>query len=94
MSTGPLLLGIGHAREGGDVLLTLLGGIIPLVIAIAFVGVLLAKVPSVALWIIILVGVVLMILSLVEAVRSGEEQFGATAETKFPDGQQKRGGVS
>jgi hypothetical protein len=76
------------------VVLTLLGGIIPLVIAIAFVGILLAKVPSVALWIIVVTGVVLMIASLVEAVRSGEEQFGATAETKLPEGQQKRGGVS
>ena len=75
-------------------LLTLLGGILPLLIAIAFLGILLAKVPSVALWIIIGVGVVLMIASLVEAVRSGEEQFGATAETKLPEGQQKRGGVS
>jgi hypothetical protein len=76
------------------VLLTLLGGIIPLVIAIGFLGVLLAKVTSVALWIIIVVGVVLMIVSLVEAVRSGEEQFGATVETNLPEGQQKRGGVS
>jgi hypothetical protein len=76
------------------VLLTLLGGIIPLVIAIAFLGILVAKVPSVALWIIVAVGIVLMIASLVEAVRSGEEQFGTTSETKLPEGQQKRGGVS
>lgn len=75
-------------------LLTLLGGIVPLVIAIAFLGILIANVPSVALWIIIVAGVVLMIASLVEAVRSGEQQFGATAETKLPEGQQKRGGVS
>jgi threonine/homoserine/homoserine lactone efflux protein len=76
------------------VLLTLLGGIVPLGIAIAFLGILLAKVPSVPLWIIVVVGIVLMIWSLIEAVRSGEEQFGATAETKLPEGQQKRGGVS
>lgn len=75
-------------------LLTLLGGIIPLVIAIVFLGILLAKVPSVALWIIVAIGVVMMIWSLLEAVRSGEEQFGATSETKLPQGQQKRGGVS
>ena len=75
-------------------LLTLLGGIIPLVIAIVFLGILVAKVPSVALWIIVIGGVLLMIWSLVEAVRSGEEQFGATSETKLPEGQQKRGGVS
>ena len=50
--------------------------------------------PSVALWIIVAIGVVMMIWSLLEAVRSGEEQFGATSETKLPEGQQKRGGVS
>lgn len=75
-------------------LLTLLGGIVPLLIAIAFLGILLAKVPSIPLWIIVMVGIVLMIWSLIEAVRSGEEQFGGTAETKLPEGQQKRGGVS
>jgi hypothetical protein len=84
----------GGQIKGSDVLLTLLGGIVPLAIAIVFLGILLAKVPSVALWIIVAGGVVLMIASLVEAVRSGEEQFGATAETKLPEGQQKRGGVS
>jgi hypothetical protein len=76
------------------VLPTLLGGIIALVIAIVFLGILLAAVPSVALWVIGAIGVVAMIVSVVEAVRSGEEQFGATAETKLPEGQQKRGGVS
>jgi threonine/homoserine/homoserine lactone efflux protein len=76
------------------VLLTLLGGIIPLVVAIVFLGILLAKVSSVALWIIVIVGVALMIWSWVEALRSGEEQFGATSQTKLPEGEQKRGGVS
>jgi predicted Kef-type K+ transport protein len=75
------------------VLPTLIGGAIPLAIALAFLGIALAKVPSVPLWIITLIGVALMIASLVEAVRSGEEQFGSDA-TKRPEGQQKRGGVS
>ncbi len=72
---------------------TLIGGAIPLLIAAVFLGIVLARVPSVPLWIIVLMGVVLMIASLVEAVRAGEEQFGSDA-TKLPEGQQKRGGVS
>ena len=72
---------------------TLMGGAIPLLIAVVFLGIVLAKVPSIPLWIIVLVGIGLMIASLVEAVRSGEEQFGSD-ETKLPEGQQKRGGVS
>ena len=72
---------------------TLTGGAIPLVIAVVFLGIVLAKVPSVALWIIMLLGIVLMIASLAEAVRSGEDQFG-TDETKLPEGQQRRGGIS
>ena len=72
---------------------TLMGGAIPLLIAVVFLGIVLAKVPSIPLWIIVLMGIGLMIASLVEAVRSGEEQFGSD-ETKLPEGQQKRGGVS
>jgi O-antigen/teichoic acid export membrane protein len=83
-----------NPNKEATLLLTLLGGIVPLGIAIAFLGILLAKVPSIPLWIIVAVGIVLMIWSLLEAVRSGEEQFGATAETKLPEGQQQRGGVS
>ena len=72
---------------------TLIGGAIPLLIAVVFLGIVLAKVPSIPLWIIVLVGIALMIASLFEAVRSGEEQFGSDA-TKLPEGQQKRAGVS
>lgn len=75
---------------------TFIGGIIPLAIALVFFGIVLAKVQSIALWIVVVTGIVLMVASLIEAVRSGEEQFGdeATDETKLPEGQQKRGGVS
>jgi hypothetical protein len=59
------------------VLPTLLGGGIALIIAIAFLGIVLAKVPSIALWIVVLVGIAMMIASVVEAVRSGEDQFGS-----------------
>ena len=72
---------------------TLLGGGIALLIAIAFLAVALAKIQSVALWVVILIGIALMIASLVEAVRSGEDQFGGDERT-LPGGQQKRGGVS
>ena len=72
---------------------TLIGGAIPLAIAVVFLGIVLARVPSVALWIIVLIGVALMLASLIEAVRSGEDQFGTDA-TKLPEGQQKRGGAS
>jgi hypothetical protein len=75
------------------VLPTLIGGAIPLAIVVVFLGIVLARVPSVALWIIVLMGIALMIASLVEAVRSGEDQFGTDA-TKLPEGQQKRGGVA
>jgi hypothetical protein len=75
------------------VLPTLIGGAIPLGIAAVFLGIVLAKVPSVALWIIVLMGIALMLASLVEAVRGGEDQFGTDA-TELPEGQQKRGGVS
>ena len=73
---------------------TLMGGAIPLVIAVVFLGIVLARVPSVALWIIVLMGIALMLASLVEAVRGGEDQFGTTDATKLPEGQQKRGGAS
>ena len=55
---------------------TLVGGGIALIIAIVFLGVILVKIPSIALWIVVLIGVALMIVSVVEAVRSGEDQFG------------------
>jgi hypothetical protein len=58
------------------VLPTLVGGGIALIIAIVFLGVILVKIPSIALWIVVLIGVALMIVSVVEAVRSGEDQFG------------------
>ncbi len=56
---------------------TLVGGGIALIIAIVFLGVILVKIPSIALWIVVLIGVALMIISVVEAVRSGEDQFGS-----------------
>lgn len=77
------------------VLSTLLGGGIALAVAIGFLSVVLAKVPSVPLWIVVLIGIAMMIASLFEAVRSGEEQFGTTDQTKLPAGdQQKRAGIS
>jgi hypothetical protein len=36
----------------------------------------LAKISSIALWIVVLIGVALMVVSVGEAVRSGEDQFG------------------
>lgn len=55
---------------------TLLGGGIPLAVAMVFFGVLLANVRAIPLWIVVIGGIVLMVASLVEAVRSGEDQFG------------------
>lgn len=55
---------------------TLIGGAIPLAVALAFFGVLLAQIHSIPLWIVVGVGVVLMVTSLFEAVGSGEDQFG------------------
>jgi hypothetical protein len=49
---------------------------IALIIAIAFLGIVLAKISSIALWIVVLIGVALMVVSVGEAVRSGEDQFG------------------
>jgi hypothetical protein len=36
----------------------------------------LAKIASIPLWIVVLIGIALMVVSVVEAVRSGEDQFG------------------
>jgi hypothetical protein len=60
------------------VLPTLVGGGIALIIAILFLGTILIKIPSVALWIVVLIGIALMIVSVVEAVRAGEDQFGGS----------------
>ncbi len=67
----------GLATEiGGAVLPTLVGGGIALIVAILFLGTILVKISSVALWTVVLVGIVLMVVSVVEAVRGGEDQFG------------------
>jgi hypothetical protein len=50
----------------------LIAGIIALVIAIGFLGVLVYKVPSVPLWIVILLGAAMMVASFVQAVRGDE----------------------
>lgn len=55
---------------------TLIGGAIPLAVALTFFGVLLSQIHALPLWIVVLGGIALMVMSLVEAVRSGEEQFG------------------
>jgi len=55
---------------------TLVGGGIALIIAIAFLAIILAKVPSIALWIVVLVGIALMVVSVIEAVLAGADQFG------------------
>lgn len=55
---------------------TLIGGFIPLAVALVFFGVLLADVHSIPLWTVVIGGIVLMVVSLVEAVRGGEGQFG------------------
>jgi hypothetical protein len=47
-------------------------GIISLLVAAAFLGILAYAVPSVPLWVVILGGFVLMVASLVESLRSGE----------------------
>lgn len=57
---------------------TLIGGGLALVVAIIFLGIVLAKVPSIALWIVVLIGMALMIVSVIEAVRGGEDQFGGS----------------
>jgi hypothetical protein len=58
------------------VLPTLVGGGIALIVAIAFLGIVLAKIASIPLWIVVLIGIAMMVVSVVEAVRSGEDQFG------------------
>lgn len=55
---------------------TLIGGIIPLAVALAFFGVLLAQIHAIPLWIVVGVGIVLMVKSFLEAVGGGEDQFG------------------
>lgn len=55
---------------------TLIGGGIPLAVAIIFFGVLLGRIHEIPLWIVVLGGIALMVASLVEAVRSGGDQFG------------------
>ncbi len=57
---------------------TLVGGGIALIVAILFLGTILVKVPSVALWIVVLVGIAMMVISVIEAVRAGEDQFGGS----------------
>ena len=64
-----------HNIEGA-MLPTLVGAGIALIIAVVFLGTLLVKVSSVALWIVVLIGIALMVASVVEAVRAGEDQFG------------------
>ena len=56
----------------------LLGGGIALIIAILFLGTLLIKNSSIALWIVVLIGIAMMLVSVIEAVRAGEDQFGGS----------------
>jgi hypothetical protein len=62
----------------GAVLPTLVGGGIALIVAILFLGTILVKIPSIALWIVVLVGIAMMVVSVIEAVRAGEDQFGGS----------------
>jgi hypothetical protein len=66
----------GATEIEAAVLPTLVGGGIALITAIFFLGTILIKIPSIALWIVVLVGIALMVVSVVEAVRGGEDQFG------------------
>jgi hypothetical protein len=50
-----------------------IAGIVALVIAIGFLGVLVYKVPSVPLWAVILIGAAMMVASFVQAARSGDQ---------------------
>jgi hypothetical protein len=50
-------------------MLNLLAGIIAVALALTYVGVLVAKVPSVPLWIVIAIGAVLMVASLIDSLR-------------------------
>jgi hypothetical protein len=49
-------------------------GILALVTAIGFLGVLVYKVPSVPLWAVILIGAAMMVASFVQAVRGDESR--------------------
>lgn len=55
---------------------TLLGGAISLIVALGFLSILLAKIPSTALWIVAAIGVAAMVVSLAEDLRSSENQAG------------------
>lgn len=64
---------MGHpiaANEDDAVASTLFGGVISLVVALVFLAILAAKIPSIPLWIVILIGVVAMVASVVEELRS------------------------
>jgi hypothetical protein len=50
----------------------MIAGIVALVIAIGFLGVLVYKVPSVPLWAVILLGAAMMVASFVQAARGDE----------------------
>jgi hypothetical protein len=57
---------------------TLFGGVISLIVALVFLAILAAKIPSIPLWIVILTGVVAMVASLVEDVRSSNGAGGSS----------------
>ena len=71
---------------------TVVSGVIVLLIAIAFFGVLLAEIREPVLWIVVGIGLVMMVASLIEGLRG--DQMAADAKEPLPEGQQKRGGVS
>ena len=71
---------------------TLASGVIVLVIAVTFLGVVLAKIHEPVLWIVVGLGVVMMVASLVEGIRA--DQMTADSNQPLPQDQQKRGGVS
>jgi hypothetical protein len=52
----------------------LAGGIISLLVAVVFLAILIYAVPSVPLWIVILVGVAMMVASLVESLRGDQSR--------------------
>jgi hypothetical protein len=54
--------------------LDLVAGIVSLVTALAFLGVLMYKVWSIPLWIVILLGAAMMAASLIESVRSDQQR--------------------
>lgn len=71
---------------------TLASGLLVLVIALIFLGVLLAEVHEPVLWIVVGVGIVMMVASLIEGLRA--DQMAADVTQPLPEDQQKRGGVS